>query len=174
MLRVFSLSEARVTHHLITGDCLSILPALEKHSIDLVLADPPYGIGVDYGAGPKADRRPDYDIWCERWINWCYRALKPTGSMWIISGQEHGADIDIAMQRCGLTMRNRITWSESFGVYCHNKFGRTSRPIFYAVKDAKRFTFNKAAVTVPSARQTKYGDKRAAPGGKIMGDVWHI
>jgi DNA modification methylase len=27
---------------------------------------------------------------------------------------------------------------------------------------------------VPSDRQTKYGDKRAAAGGKIMGDVWTI
>ena len=73
-----------------------------------------------------------------------------------------------------MTMRNRITWHETFGVYCHNKFGRCSRPIYYATKDSKRFTFNKAAVTVPSARQEKYGDRRAAPGGKIMGDVWTI
>ena len=29
-------------------------------------------------------------------------------------------------------------------------------------------------MTVPSARQTKYNDRRAAPGGKIMGDVWQI
>jgi DNA modification methylase len=163
-----------VTNRILTGDCLAILPTLDKHSVDLVLADPPYNIGLNYGAGPKADRRKDYDLWCERWINWCYRALKPTGSMWIISGQEHGADIDIAMQRCDMTMRNRVTWAESFGTYCHNKFGRTSRPIYYAVKDAKRFTFNREAVTVPSARQAKYGDRRAAPGGKIMGDVWQI
>jgi site-specific DNA-methyltransferase (adenine-specific) len=163
-----------VTHRILTGDCLAILPTLDKHSIDLVLTDPPYNIGIDYGNGQKADRRPDYDIWCERWINWCYRALKPHGSLWIISGQEHGADIDIAIQRTGMTMRNRITWHETFGVQCQRKFARTSRPIFYAVKDAKRFTFNAAAVTVPSDRQTKYGDKRAAPGGKIMGDVWSI
>lgn len=156
------------------GDCLDVLPTLERESVDLVVTDPPYNIGIDYGSGRKADRRSDYDLWCGKWIYWCYRALKPHGSLWIISGQEHGADIDIAIQRTGMTMRNRITWHETFGVYCHNKFGRTSRPIYYAVKDAKRFTFNKAAVTVPSARQTKYGDRRAAAGGKIMGDVWQI
>ena len=33
---------------------------------------------------------------------------------------------------------------------------------------------SEAAVTVPSDRQAKYGDRRAAPGGKIMGDVWQI
>ena len=158
----------------LVGDCLDILPTLKHDSVDLVVADPPYNIGIDYGKGSKADQRRDYDVWCGRWINWCYRALKPHGSMWIISGQEHGADIDIAVRRAGMTMRNRITWHETFGVYCHNKFGRTSRPIYYAVKDAKNFTFNKAVVTVPSARQAKYGDRRAAPGGKIMGDVWQI
>lgn len=156
------------------GDCLDVLPTLDRESVDLIVADPPYNIGIDYGSGRKADRRGDYDIWCGRWIGWCCRALKPHGSLWIISGQEHGADIDIAIQNNGMTIRNRITWHETFGVYCHNKFGRTSRPIYYAVKDPKRFTFNKDAVTVPSARQEKYGDRRAAPGGKIMGDVWQI
>lgn len=159
---------------ILTGDCLDVLPTLPRKSVDLVIADPPYNIGVDYGQGKKADRRPDYGLWCERWIGWCYRALRPHGSMWIISGQEHGAEIDIGMQRSGLTIRNRVTWFETFGVYCHNKFGRTSRPILYGVKDAKRFTFNREAVTVPSARQTKYADKRASSGGKIMGDVWEI
>jgi len=157
------------------GDCLQILPELDRESVDLVIADPPYNIGVDYGSGKKADRRQDYDIWCERWIGWCYRALKPTGSLWIISGQEHGAEIDIAIQRNAMTMRNRITWHETFGVYCHNKFGRCSRPIYYAVKDGRRYTFNREAVLVPSARAEKYGDRRAAADGKkIMGDVWTI
>lgn len=159
---------------IIIGDCLEVLPTLDRESVDLIIADPPYNIGIDYGNGARADRRPDYGIWCERWINWCYRVLKPQGSFWIISGQEHGADIDIAMQRTGMSIRNRITWHETFGVYCHNKFGRTSRPIYYATKDPKTFTFNRDAVTVPSARQEKYGDKRANPAGKIMGDVWQI
>ena len=162
-----------MTPMILTGDCLDVLPTLEPESVDLVVTDPPYNIGIDYGGGKKADRRHDYDIWCSRWINMCCRALRPGGSMWIISGQEHGADIDIAIQNCGMTMRNRITWHETFGVYCHGKFGRCSRPIYYAVK-GKGFTFNREAVTIPSARQTKYGDRRAAPGGKIMGDVWQI
>jgi len=159
---------------IITGDCCEVLQTLERESVDLIVTDPPYNIGIDYGAGKAADLRDDYDLWCERWIGWCYMALKPHGSMWIISGQEYGACIDLAMQRAGVAIRNRITWHETFGTYCHNKFGRCSRPIFYGVKDAKNFTFNKDAVTVPSARQTKYGDKRASPGGKIMGDVWEI
>lgn len=161
-------------HDVIQGDCIEVLASMDRESVDLVVADPPYNIGIDYGSGTKADRRDDYDVWCGRWVGLCYRVLKPHGSLWIISGQEHGADIDIAIRNCEFTIRNRITWHETFGVYCHNKFGRTSRPVFYAVKDAKNFTFNREAVTVPSARQEKYGDKRAAPGGKIMGDVWQI
>lgn len=160
--------------NILTGDCLDILPTLDSESIDLVVTDPPYNIGIDYGGGKKADRRQDYDIWCGHWINLCHRVLRPNGSMWVVSGQEHGADIDIALRNAGFSIRNRITWHESFGVYCHNKFGLCSRPIFYAVKDPKDFTFNKSAVTVPSDRQIKYGDRRASPGGKIMSDVWAV
>ena len=163
-------------HDIITGDCVEVLRNLVVPAdvIDLVVADPPYNVGVDYGRGKKADRRSDYGEWVEQWIALCADTLCPGGSMWIISGQEHGAEIDIAMRRSGLEMRNRITWYESFGVYCHAKFARTSRPIFYAVKPGRSPTFNADAVRVPSARETKYGDKRAAPGGRIMDDVWPI
>lgn len=156
------------------GDCCEVLARIGRDSVDLILCDPPYGIGIDYGFGPKADRRADYWQWCRKWIYLCNRVLKPHGSIWIISGQEHGAEIDLSLQLEGLTVRNRVTWHETFGVYCHKKFGRCSRPIYYAVKDAKNFTFNREAVIVPSARQTKYNDRRAAPGGKVMGDVWQI
>lgn len=159
---------------LIVGDCCDVMLNMPRESVDLVVADPPYNIGIDYGFGRKEDSRADYGEWCGRWIGLCCEILKPSGSLWVISGQEHGAEIDMAIRSHGMTMRNRVTWHETFGVYCHNKFGRTSRPIFYAVKSAKTFTFNREAVTVPSARQEKYKDRRAAPHGKIMGDVWQI
>jgi site-specific DNA-methyltransferase (adenine-specific) len=158
---------------IIHGDCLKVMAGMPASSFDLVIADPPYNIGVDYGDGSKADRRLDYPAWCRSWISQCWEVLNRTGSLWVISGQEHGADIDLAIREVGFKIRNRITWHETFGVYCHGKFGRTSRPIFYAVKGSS-FTFNADAVRVPSARQSKYGDKRANPAGKIMGDVWEI
>jgi len=163
-----------MTCTILPGDCIESLQKLDRESVDLVVTDPPYNIGIDYGYGPDSDRRRDYDLWCAEWIGWCYRVLKPRGSLWIISGQEYGAFIDIAIQNAGMTVRNRITWHETFGVYCQKKFGRCSRPIYYAVKDQRRFTFNADAVTIPSARQEKYADKRANPAGKVMGDVWQI
>jgi hypothetical protein len=108
------------------------------------------------------------------WINAAALALSPTGSLWIVCGQEHGADHDHAIQAAGLTIRNRITWYETFGVNCRTKFNRTSRPVYYAVKNSRHFTFNRDAVTTPSARQTKYQDRRAAAGGKLFDDVWTI
>jgi site-specific DNA-methyltransferase (adenine-specific) len=159
---------------ILNGDCVAEMAKLPAESVDLVVADPPYNIGIDYGQGGKADRRGDYWAWSRKWIYMARRVLKPTGSIWVISGQEHAAEIDISLRLDDFEIRNRITWHETFGVYCHNKFGRTSRPILYAVKDPKNFTFNRDAVLVPSARQTKYADKRAAAGGKIMGDVWEI
>jgi len=45
------------------ADCREMLPLLPNKSIDLVLTDPPYNVGIDYGSGAKADRRKDYIPW---------------------------------------------------------------------------------------------------------------
>ena len=38
---------------LVCGDCREVLPLLEKESVELVLSDPPYGIGYQYGGGVR-------------------------------------------------------------------------------------------------------------------------
>lgn len=41
----------------VVGDCLEGMRRLPDNSVDLVLTDPPYGVGVDYGQGKAADHR---------------------------------------------------------------------------------------------------------------------
>lgn len=165
-----------MTYSITTGDCIEGMAAMPPGSVDLIVADPPYNVGIDYGDGEKADRLPDADYiaWTRRWIEAAARVLAPHGSMWVICGQEYAADHQIAMRAVGLHWRNTVTWVETFGVNCRRKFNRTSRPMFYVVKHPRQFTFNAATLTTPSARQTKYRDKRASPGGKLFDDVWTI
>ena len=50
-----SLSEA---YRILEGDSTEILACVPAGSAGLVVADPPYNLGVDYGHGAAADRRP--------------------------------------------------------------------------------------------------------------------
>jgi len=157
------------------GGCLSILPGLAEKA-RLVFADPPYNIGIDYGDGPQADRLDDteYMAWCEQWLAACRDVLTADGSLWVLIGDEYAAEYGVLLKRLGLTIRSWIKWYESFGVNCARNFNRCSRHLFYCVRDPKRFVFHEEAVTRPSDRQTKYADRRAAPGGKLWDNVWGI
>lgn len=142
----------------------------------LIFTDPPYNIGIDYGQGKKADLLPpgEYMAWVRRWLELCRDCLTEDGSLWVMIGDEYAAEYCIELKRLGLTVRSWIKWYETFGVNCANKFNRTSRHIFYTVKNSRNFIFNAEPVTRPSDRQTKYADKRAVDGGKIWDDVWQI
>lgn len=142
----------------------------------LIFTDPPYNIGIDYGEGEKADRLSPqaYMKWVRQWFGLCWDCLTDDGSLWVMIGDEYAAEYCTELKATGFTVRSWVKWYETFGVNCANKFNRTSRHIFYAVKDESAFVFNPEAVTRPSDRQIKYGDSRAASGGKIWDDVWQI
>ena len=161
---------------IIEGDCVRTFKTLGDRSARLIFADPPYNIGIDYGDGAKADQLDDaaYLRWATSWLEECWRVLKDDGSLWVMIGDEYAAEYAVSLKKFGFTIRSWVKWYETFGVNCSNNFNRTSRHIFYCVANPKRFVFNVEAVSRPSDRQLKYGDKRADPSGKIWDDVWQI
>jgi site-specific DNA-methyltransferase (adenine-specific) len=70
------------------GDTIAILPTLASDSAQIIIADPPYNIGKDFGN--DSDKQPidEYLIWCEKWIKECLRVLKPNGTMFIYGFSE--------------------------------------------------------------------------------------
>jgi ParB-like chromosome segregation protein Spo0J len=142
----------------------------------LVFADPPYNIGIDYGQGKEKDSMSvdSYLAWCKRWIGLCFRCLTDNGCFWLVINDEYAAELCILAKESGFVLRSWVKWYETFGVNCKDKFNRTSRHVFYFIKDQSDFVFNAQHVTRPSDRQEKYADARASKNGKIWDDVWQI
>lgn len=177
-LSAFGHDDARPQWSILNVDVMVGLESVrdEHGPARMIFTDPPYNIGIDYGDGKKADLLSPqaYMKWVRQWLGLCWDCLTDDGSLWVMIGDEYAAEYCTEIKAIGFTVRSWIKWYETFGVNCSNKFNRTSRHIFYAVKDDKSFVFNPDPVTRPSDRQTKYGDTRAAAGGKLWDDVWQI
>ena len=69
------------------GDCVELMHSIPDGSVDLVLADPPYNIGVTTQIGGKArpnqwDKIENYTDWFIGWVKEAERVLKPSGVLY--------------------------------------------------------------------------------------------
>jgi site-specific DNA-methyltransferase (adenine-specific) len=80
---------------IILGDALLELKKLPSESCDVIVVDPPYNIGKDFGN--NIDRREigEYISWCKEWINECIRVMKPSGTMFIYGFSEILAHLSV-------------------------------------------------------------------------------
>ncbi len=158
---------------IITGDFLTVPIPGRMHR--LVFADPPYNIGVDYGAHYNDSRSSDdYLDWCRDWIEGVVSRLAWDGTFMLLVGWEYAHRLAGLATTAGLHLRQTLVWYESFGVNCTGKYNRCSRALLWLVNDPRRFVWHPEAVTRPSDRQAKYNDSRANPDGKAWDDVWGI
>jgi site-specific DNA-methyltransferase (adenine-specific) len=158
---------------LIAGDCVALLGALPEPIADLIIADPPYNIGYDYGAEYSDDLDYDkYVEWTRRWMTACVHALKPHGAFFTVIGDDYAAEARLIGRDLRLTLRNWIIWHYTFGQNTKAKFARAHTHILYFTRHPGKFVFNDAQVRVLSDRQTVYGDRRADARGKLPDDVW--
>ena len=77
-----------VPQQILLGDTLTLLPTLASDSAQIILADPPYNIGKDFGNNSDKQPMDEYLIWCEKWIHECLRILKPNGTMFLYGFSE--------------------------------------------------------------------------------------
>jgi site-specific DNA-methyltransferase (adenine-specific) len=76
-------------------DVVKGLKQLEPESCQVIIADPPYNIGKDFGNNGDKREIEDYLKWCDEWIAECIRVLKPNGTMFIYGFSEILAHISI-------------------------------------------------------------------------------
>lgn len=81
-------------NHIYNIDVIEGLKNIENERADIIIVDPPYNIGKDFGKDFSGkdicDNLPieDYVIWCKEWIEECVRILKPNGTMFIYGFSE--------------------------------------------------------------------------------------
>lgn len=129
------------TNKIILGDVIKVLRTFPEESIDLIVTDPPYNIGVNYGK--NKDKRKDYFEWCVKWIKQCERVLKSNGSLYIINYPENNARVfSESLRQTNLIFRNWIVWHYPTNTgHSPKNFTRSQRSILFYTKGNK-FKFN--------------------------------
>ena len=61
---------------------------MKAESVDIIICDPPYNIGKDFGNNSDKQKMDVYLKWCDEWIKECIRVLKPTGTLYIYGFSE--------------------------------------------------------------------------------------
>ena len=137
-------------------DCISNLSKrIKDDSIDLIIADPPFGIKFD-GKGTQYNRKSEfvvsgyeeikqenYSEFSRAWIKALYPVLKDTGSAYIVSGWTNLKDILIAIDEAGFITQNHIIWKYQFGVFTKRKYVTSHYHILFLIKNKKKYYFNK-------------------------------
>lgn len=154
---------------IICGDCLNVLREIPPKSVDLIFADPPFNLGIDYHKKVD-DNLPieEYMGWIKEWLTYCHVILKDTGSIYIMNIQENIWMFQKVFYDLGMIFRNTIVWKNS-SMPVKNRFCINYQPIIYYVK-SKDYTFNHKAeshisgAAMPWSRVNK---------GNLMIDQWN-
>jgi site-specific DNA-methyltransferase (adenine-specific) len=143
----------RVSHCFALGevfnaDCVQAMQAIHG-SADLVLADPPFGIDFDKSAAmynrdaanviPGYKEVKDYADFTDKWIASAHYALRPGGTLWVVSGWTNSHVVHATLLQKGFKIINKVIWRYNFGVYTKKKFTTCHYEMFYAVKPPVKY-----------------------------------
>lgn len=168
------------------GNCIEILKNIKKDSIDMIFADPPYGlsnngitckngkiVSVNKGNWDKSNGI-EYDFkFHNDWIKACKRVLKSNGTIWITGTYHSIYSCGTALQKNGFKILNDIAWykpNASPSLSC-KYFTASHETILWAIKDSnEKHTFNYQVM-----KNGNWHEKDIIKNdGKQMRSVWSI
>jgi site-specific DNA-methyltransferase (adenine-specific) len=144
--------------------CEDALPGLARipdGAIDLLLTDPPYNLGKDYGNASDQQSVEAYLAWTEEWIDKALPKLKANGSLYIFLTWRFAPEIFVMLKK-RMTMMNEIIWDRRVP-----SMGGSTRS-FSSVHDTigffvnrKDYYFDLDAVRIAYDEQTKKARSRS-------------
>ncbi len=153
---------------ILQGDALELFDDIATQSVDLIIADPPYNLGKDYGNNHDLKGFDEYLDFSRRWLSQAQRVLKPTGTLYVFMGVRFISYLyDILDRQLKMFFNSWICWHYTQGMGRTTGFSPRHDDILMFNKSAK-YTFNLDAVRVPQ----KYYRTRNNMRGANPGDVW--
>ena len=149
-------------------DCLSGLKQIPDNSIDLIVTDPPYCLGKDYGNNSDKLESAEYLQWTYSWIDAVIPKLKDTGSFYIFLSWQYSPEI-FSYLKTKLNMTNEIIWDRripSMGGSTR-KFSSVHDNIGFFTK-TKKYYFDIDPVRIPYDAETKKARTRK----QFVGAKW--
>jgi len=131
-------------HILVRGDCGEVARYIPTGSIDLIITDPPYNKGLDYGEFDDSRPWPEYYDWLREKLEDIPRILSDQGSFYLISYPEINARLlPFFEDKLGLNYRRWITWHYPTNIgHSKKNYTRSQRAILFFTK-TKKYTFNR-------------------------------
>lgn len=156
------LSISDFQNRIFNNPCQAGLGLLPAESIDLIIADPPYNNGKDYGVGSLARMsKEDYERWADAWLSQAVRSLKTTGSLYLCCDWESSGLYQRLLEKY-LKIKNRITWRREKGRGARRNWKNNLEDIWFAVA-SEDYIFNLDEVKLRKSVIAPYRDKQGRP-----------
>lgn len=147
-------------------DVLIGIDKIEDNSIDLILTDPPYCLGKDYGNDSDQKSSDEYLKWTYKWIDAVLPKLKESASFYIFLSWQYSPEIFVYLKK-KLRMVNEIIWDRrvpSMGGSTR-KFSSVHDNIGFFVKN-NDYYFDIDSIRIPYDEETKKARTRSIFVGK--------
>lgn len=155
---------------IVAGDAIKLMDTLENESIDLIIADPPYNLGKNYGNNLDNKEFDEYIEFSRAWLSGAKRLLKPDGTIYIFMGVRFISYLyNILERELEMSFNSWITWHYTQGIGKTKGFSPRHDDILMFTKSNK-FKFNIDAIRVPQ----KFYRERNNMRGANPGDVWEF
>jgi DNA modification methylase len=152
------------------GDALGLFKGIPDQSVNLIIADPPYNLGKDYGNDSDSKVFKDYIEFSRGWLKEAHRVLKDDGSIYVFMGVRFISYIyDILERDLKMELNSWITWYYTQGIGKLKGFSPRHDDILMFNKSSK-FTFNLDEIKIPQ----KYYRARNNMRGANPGNVWEF
>ena len=139
------------------GDCRDVLAQLPADSVDVVLADPPYG-----------DTSLEWDSIVPGWLPAAARVLKPAGSLWIFGSMRFLAPLFAEAEALGFKYSQDIVWEKQNGTGFHaDRFRRVHEHAVMFYRGAWADVYQDTQYTADATARTVRRKQRPAHTGNI-------
>ena len=157
-----------IEQKVILGDAIAEMQKLASETFDLVIADPPYNLGKDYGNNHDVKDFEAYLTFSKNWIKEAHRLLKDNGTIYVFMGFRFISYLyDLLDKEFGMFFNSWVVWHYTQGIGKKRGFSPRHDDVLMFTK-TKNFIFNLDDIRVPQ----KYYRERNNMRGANPGDVW--